>query len=138
MLVLIRFIIFQQARIGRSFVSWWHPTPNLPDREEVLILIDYHKNDIAKRKQLLRKLNQGAAYRYMVNNVFPKLRRSEITIVREIPEVAKETFEPVSSVSELFVSKQEEALPKDQPDKPVGESENEQACEAIYRRQKGR
>ena len=37
--------------------------PNLPDREEVLILIDYHKNDIVKRKQLLRKLNQGAAYR---------------------------------------------------------------------------
>ena len=63
--------------------------PNLPDREEVLILIDYHKNDIAKRKQLLRKLNQGAAYRYMVNNVFPKLRRSEITIVREIPEVTE-------------------------------------------------
>lgn len=55
----------------------------------MLILIDYHKNDIVKRKQLLRKLNQGAAYRYMVNNVFPKLRRSEITIVREIPEVAK-------------------------------------------------
>ena len=63
--------------------------PNLPDREEVLVLIDYHKNDIAKRKQLLRKLNQGAAYRYMVNNVFPKLRRSEITIVREIPEVTE-------------------------------------------------
>ena len=82
--------------------------PNLPDREEVLILIDYHKNDIVKRKQLLRKLNQGAAYRYMVNNVFPKLRRSEITIVREIPEVAKETFEPVSSVSELLVSRQGE------------------------------
>ena len=52
-------------------------------------MIDYHKNDIAKRKQLLRKLNQGAAYRYMVNNVFPKLRRSEITIVREIPEVTE-------------------------------------------------
>lgn len=46
----------------------------------------------------------------MVNNVFPKLRRSEITIVREIPEVAKETLEPVSSVSELLVSRQEEAL----------------------------
>lgn len=29
---------------------------NLPDREEVLILIDYHKNDVNKRKQLLRKL----------------------------------------------------------------------------------
>ena len=29
----------------------------------------------------------------------------------------------------MFVSKQEEALPKDQPDKPVGESEKKQACE---------
>ena len=110
---------------------------NLPDREEVLILIDYHKNDIVKRKQLLRKLNQGAAYRYMVNNVFPKLRRSEITIVREIPEVAKETFEPVSSVSGLFVSKQEEALPDSQPDKSVGESVNEQTCEAVMSEAEG-
>ena len=111
--------------------------PNLPDREEVLILIDYHKNDIVKRKQLLRKLNQGAAYRYMVNNVFPKLRRSEITIVREIPEVAKETFEPVSSVSELLVSRQEEALPDSQPDKSVGESVNEQTCEAVMSEAEG-
>ena len=110
---------------------------NLPDREEVLILIDYHKNDIAKRKQLLRKLNQGAAYRYMVNNVFPKLRRSEITIVREIPEVAKETFEPVSSVSELLVSRQEEALPDSQPDKSAGESVNEQTCEAVMSEAEG-
>ena len=111
--------------------------PNLPDREEVLILIDYHKNDIAKRKQLLRKLNQGAAYRYMVNNVFPKLRRSEITIVREIPEVAKETFEPVSSVSGLFVSKQEEALPSDQPDKLEGESKESMAYEVVVSEAEG-
>lgn len=103
----------------------------------MLILIDYHKNDIVKRKQLLRKLNQGAAYRYMVNNVFPKLRRSEITIVREISEVAKETFEPVSSVSELLVSRQEEALPDSQPDKSVGESVNEQTCEAVMSEAEG-
>ena len=96
---------------------------NLPDREEVLILIDYHKNDVNKRKQLLRKLNRGIAYRYIVHNIFPELRRSVITIVGETSKLGKEAFEPVSSVSGLFVSKQEEALPKDQPDKPVGESE---------------
>ena len=103
--------------------------PNLPDREEVLILIDYHKNDVNKRKQLLRKLNRGIAYRYIVRNIFPELRRSVITIVGETSKLGKEAFEPVSSVSGLFVSKQEEALPKDQPDKPVGESEEKQACE---------
>ena len=54
---------------------------NLPDREEVLMLIDYHKNDIDKRKRLLRKLNRGIAYRYIVHNIFPELRRSVITIV---------------------------------------------------------
>ena len=102
---------------------------NLPDREEVLILIDYHKNDVNKRKQLLRKLNRGIAYRYIVHNIFPELRRSVITIVGETSKLGKEAFEPVSSVSGLFVSKQEEALPKDQPDKPVGESEKKQACE---------
>ena len=73
----------------------------------------------------------------MVNNVFPKLRRSEITIVREIPEVAKETFEPVSSVSELLVSRQEEALLDSQPDKSVGESVNEQTCEAVMSEAEG-
>ena len=103
--------------------------PNLPDREEVLILIDYHKNDIDKRKRLLRKLNRGIAYRYIVHNIFPELRRSVITIVGETSKLGKEAFEPVSSVFGLFVSNQEEALPKDQPDKSVGESEEKQACE---------
>lgn len=102
---------------------------NLPDREEVLMLIDYHKDDITKRKQLLRKLNRGAAYRYMVRNIFPELRRSVIMIVGETTIIDREAFEPVSSVSGLFVSNQEEALPKNQPDKPVGESEEKQTCE---------
>lgn len=110
---------------------------NLPDRAEVLALIDFHKNDVVKRKQLLRKLNQGAAYKYMVHSVFPKLRRAEITIVRETPNVSKETFDPVSSASELLVSKQEEALPKDQPDKSVGESVKEQTCEVMMSKAEG-
>ena len=65
---------------------------NLPDREEVLMLIDYHKNDIDKRKRLLRKLNRGIAYRYIVHNIFPELRRSVITIVGETSKLGKEAF----------------------------------------------
>ena len=110
---------------------------NLPDREEVLILIDYHKNDVNKRKQLLRKLNRGIAYRYIVHNIFPELRRSVITIVGETSKLGKEAFEPVASVSELVVSRQEEALPDSQPDKSVGESVNEQTCEAVMSEAEG-
>ena len=36
---------------------------DLPDREEVLMLIDYHRDNTVKRKELLQKLNQGMAYR---------------------------------------------------------------------------
>lgn len=102
---------------------------NLPDREEVLMLIDYHKDDIDKRKQLLRKLNRGIAYRYIVQNIFPKLRRSVITIVGETSEIGEKAFGPVSSVSGLFVSNEEEALPSGQLDKSEGESKKEQTCE---------
>ena len=35
---------------------------DLPDREEVLMLIDYHRDNIVKRKELLQKLNQGMAF----------------------------------------------------------------------------
>lgn len=54
--------------------------PNLPDREEVLMLMDYHSGDIVKQKQLIRKLNTGISYRYIVQYVLPKLRRSEVNI----------------------------------------------------------
>ena len=110
---------------------------DLPDREEVLMLIDYHRDNIVKRKELLQKLNQGMAYRYIVRNVLPKLRRSEITVVREVPEVDKNTLEPVSSVSGLFVSNQEEALPNNQPDKSEGDSKEIQACEAVVSEAEG-
>ena len=102
-----------------------------PEREEVMMLMDYHRNDIGKRKQLLRKLNKGMAYQYMLRNVLPQLRRSVITIVREIPEIDRESFEPVSSASGLFVSEQEEALPNHRPDKPVGESKKKQVYEVT-------
>lgn len=105
--------------------------PNVPDREEVLMLMDYHQNDIEKRKQLLRKLNRGISHRYIANNVLPKLRRSRITVVREVPEVEKKTLEPASSASGLFVSKQEEALPNNQPIEAVEEIEKKQSYEVA-------
>ncbi len=105
---------------------------DLPDREEVLMLIDYHRDNIVKRKQLLQKLNQGIAYRYIVRNVLPKLRRSVITVVREVPEADTNTFELASSASGLFVSKkEEETLPDNQFDKPLGESKNKRVCEVV-------
>ena len=104
---------------------------DFPEREEVMMLMDYHRNDIGKRKQLLRKLNKGMAYQYMLRNVLPQLRRSVITIVREIPEIDRKSFEPVSSASGLFVSEQEEALPNHRPDKPVGESKKKQVYEVT-------
>ena len=110
---------------------------DLPDREEVLMLIDYHRDNTVKRKELLQKLNQGMAYRYIVRNVLPKLRRAEITVVRKVPEMEKNIFEPVSSVSGLFVSKQEEALPSDQPDKPEGESKESMAYEVVVSEAEG-
>lgn len=103
----------------------------LPDREEVLTLMDYHQNDIEKRKQLLRKLNQGISHRYIVNNVLPKLRRSQITVVREVPEVESNTLEPASSASGLFVSRQEEALPNNQPIEAVEKIEKKQSYEVA-------
>lgn len=103
----------------------------LPDREEVLMLMDYHRDDIEKRKQLLRKLNQGISHRYIVNNVLPKLRRSQITVVREVPAVEKKTLEPASSAFRLFVSRQEEALPNNQPIEAVEEIEKKQPYEVA-------
>lgn len=53
---------------------------NLPDREEVLMLIDHYPNDVAKRKELIEKLDRGIPYRYIVQKVLPKLRRSEVRV----------------------------------------------------------
>lgn len=67
--MLIRFI-FSEGEDWSEFRKLVASDSNLPDREEVLMLIDYHKNDIDKRKRLLRKLNRGIAYRYIVHNIF--------------------------------------------------------------------
>lgn len=67
-----------------------------PDREEVLILIDKHRNDLDKCKMLLRKLDGGIPYRYMESHLFPQLRRSVVSMIRNIPE-RKEVVDPITA-----------------------------------------
>lgn len=63
--------------------------PGVPDKEEVLILIDYHRDNAEKRKELLKKLNGKKSYRYILNHILPKLRRSEILLKWKYPAVEK-------------------------------------------------
>lgn len=44
-----------------------------PDREEVLLLLDYHRNHPSRCEKLLRRLNGGKAYRYIVAHILPRL-----------------------------------------------------------------
>lgn len=46
---------------------------HVPDREDVLMLIDYHRDDRMKCENLLRRLNGGEAYRYIMNKILPLL-----------------------------------------------------------------
>lgn len=45
----------------------------VPDREDVLQLIDYHRDDLVRCEKLLRQLNGGKAYRYITAFILPVL-----------------------------------------------------------------
>lgn len=63
----------------------WHAltglvrTSGVPNREEVLAILRGVSNPEI-RKQNLRRLNGGKPYTYMLDNLFPQLRRVEITV----------------------------------------------------------
>ena len=46
---------------------------HVPDREDVLMLIDYHRDDRLKCENLIRRMNGGEAYRYIMNKILPLL-----------------------------------------------------------------
>ena len=58
---------------------------NFSDRKEVLMLIDYYRDDVETGKQLLLKMNNGISYRYIATHILPALRRSVIAITYELP-----------------------------------------------------
>ena len=72
---------------------------NVPDKEDVLALIDYHSNDNAKRKELIKKLDRGTPYRYMTQEVLPKLKRSKVTINWRNPQGPEKMTEAVVAVT---------------------------------------
>lgn len=62
--------------------------PNVPNRSEVLAIID-SSDDPDRKEAKLRALGGGAAFRYVLKDIFPSLRRSEYKIdytVREFTE----------------------------------------------------
>lgn len=66
----------------------------MPDREDVLMLLEYHRDNIGKRKLLLQKMNGGIPYRYIVDRILPKLRRSEIEVTMRVPEADVKVIKP--------------------------------------------
>ena len=64
---------------------------NLPEREEVLQIID--QVDIFKgREKLLMDLNGGITYRTMLKDFFPLLRRVEIIVEYDLHRIIEERF----------------------------------------------
>lgn len=53
--------------------------PNVPNRSEVLAIID-SSDDPDRKEAKLRALGGGAAFRYVLKDIFPSLRRSEYKI----------------------------------------------------------
>lgn len=52
----------------------------LPDKEEVIALMDYHAKNKDKLKKLIKYLNQGKAYKHIKSHIFPELRRAEVVV----------------------------------------------------------
>lgn len=55
--------------------NWVLADAQVPDREEVLALIQYHGKNPRKLEHLLRYLNEGRAYAYMSEHLFPRINR---------------------------------------------------------------
>ena len=58
--------------------QWVTADKNVPDREEVLMLIQYHYGSFDRLTELLRYLNGGRVYRYLSQVIFPRIGRCMI------------------------------------------------------------
>lgn len=58
--------------------QWVTADKNVPDREEVLMLIQYHYGSFDRLTELLCYLNGGRAYRYLSQVIFPRIGRCMI------------------------------------------------------------
>mgnify|MGYP001164534164 FL=1 len=58
----------------------------VPDREDVLALIDYHHDNPVKMQDFLQHLDAGIPYQYISNRLLPELRRTKIRVCLSYPE----------------------------------------------------
>lgn len=64
----------------------------MPDREDVLMLIDYHRDNFVRCENLLRQLNGGKAYRYITTFILPVL---DIPLKEPLPALTVDEAAPV-------------------------------------------
>lgn len=69
-----RTLVIEQSE-WREVYRWVISDAGVPDREEVLMLIQYHYGNFDKLVKLLRYLNGGKAYAYLSEHVFPRISR---------------------------------------------------------------
>lgn len=62
----------------------------VPDREDVLALMEYHRDNPVRMQDFLQHLDAGIPYRYISNRLLPKLEQTEIRIHLARPEGNKE------------------------------------------------
>lgn len=64
----------------------------IPDRQEVLLVMDYHRNDPVRCETLLRRLNGGKAYRYIVAHILPVLY---VPVKKSLPALSAAEATPI-------------------------------------------
>lgn len=79
-LIPAKIITYSKGEDWDEFRSRVTDAAGLPDKEEVIALIDYHAKNKDKLKKLLKYLNQGKAYKYISSHIFPGLRRAEVIV----------------------------------------------------------
>ena len=73
----VRELVMLPGEWGEVY-RWVIADENVPDKEEVLMLIRYHYGSFDRLAELLRYLNGGKAYTYLLQFVFPRIGRYTI------------------------------------------------------------
>lgn len=88
----------------------------VPDREDVLALIDYHHPNPVKMQDFLQHLDAGIPYRYIAARILPKLRRTEIKISLSYPQETGEKEAAAEPANEIAIT---DFVPIDSETMPV-------------------
>ena len=89
----VRELVMLPGEWGEVY-RWVIADENVPDKEEVLMLIRYHYGSFDRLAELLRYLNGGKAYTYLLQFVFPRIGRYTIK-PEELPVAAMQVPERI-------------------------------------------